>query len=467
MTTSQTPKVSSDAASPAAPVRARRGGPTDPSHDEDLRRGILRTDVSRPVATFLAAAFLALIYAVPIGQAIRDKVVGDDSVLLDLFRHAPTKENIKEFEDELDKASTPREFIRPRMQMLFTRYGGFGNGKAVIGQDDWLFYGPGVTAVGGPGFLNEGLRASREKAALDEGSAALFADPRPAILEFARYLATRGIQLVLLPIPDKASLQPVELHGRRPSGDIVPPRNPDIGQLEDEVRAAGVMVFDPTPPILVKGEPPRFLRQDTHWTPTWMESVASDLARVLEKSDSNVSPRSAPRQWHVTAKPVTRVGDVTDMLGLGEGQTLLAPETTTIHEVRDEKGVLFEGKEDADVLLMGDSFTNVFSLDQMGWGEGGGFGAHLARALGRDVDILAQNDSGAFATRQLLSNALADKSDNAGTRDRLSGKTFVVWEFASRELAVGNWKPISWPKTQSATGQAKPQIPAAPRGATP
>ena len=75
------------------PAPPRRGGPTDPSHDENLRRGILHTDVARPVAGVLTVTFLLVIYAIPIGQAIRDKVAGDDSVLLDLFRHAPNKEN--------------------------------------------------------------------------------------------------------------------------------------------------------------------------------------------------------------------------------------------------------------------------------------------------------------------------------------------------------------------------------------
>ena len=46
-----------------------RGGPTDPSHDAELRRGILRTEVSRPVASALLASFLLVIYGVPIAQA--------------------------------------------------------------------------------------------------------------------------------------------------------------------------------------------------------------------------------------------------------------------------------------------------------------------------------------------------------------------------------------------------------------
>jgi len=111
--------------------------------------------------------------------------------------------------------------------------------------------------------------------------------------------------------------------------------------------------------------------------------------------------------------------------------------------VRDEAGAPFEPKEDADVLLLGDSFTNVFSLGQMGWGEGAGLGPQLGRVLGRDVDVIAQNDAGAHATRRLLANAIAGAEP--GAADRLAGKKVVVWEFASRELAVGDWKRVSWP----------------------
>ena len=100
------------------------------------------------------------------------------------------------------------------------------------------------------------------------------------------------------------------------------------------------------------------------------------------------------------------------------------------------------------MLLLGDSFCNVFTLGQMGWGEAAGLAPQLARALRADVDVIAQNDAGAFATRQLLWNELSNPEP--GKPDRLSGKKVVIWEFASRELAVGNWKPLRWPDAPAA-----------------
>jgi hypothetical protein len=415
------------------------GGPTDPSHDENLRRGILFTAVSRPVAAMLVGAFLATIYAIPIVQAVRDQTSGEESILRELFRRAPTRENLRQFEDDLEKASAPREWVRPRMQEVLTRHGGYGNSKAIIGRDGWLYYAPGVTAVGGAGFLHPALIASRQKDALDAGEPPVHPDPRPAILSFARYLGGRGIRLVFFPVPDKASLQPVELHGRGRSIAAAPARNADTDRLVRELEQAGVLVFDANPAVLRAGEPPRFLVQDTHWNPGWMESVAAELGRFLvARGVVAPAPTGAVPRFRVQDRTVTRLGDVADMLALGEGQTLFRPLTVAIHEVDDDKGAPFESNEKASVLLLGDSFTNVFTLEQMGWGVSAGLGPHLARALDRDVDVIARNDAGAHATRQLLFNALA------GGEDRLAGKTVVIWELASRELAVGDFKPVDW-----------------------
>ena len=61
----------------------------------------------------------------------------------------------------------------------------------------------------------------------------------------------------------------------------------------------------------------------------------------------------------------------------------------------------------ADVLLLGDSFTNIFSLEAMGWGTAAGLAEQLSFVLGRPVDRLVQNANGAFATREALARELA------------------------------------------------------------
>jgi alginate O-acetyltransferase complex protein AlgJ len=101
-------------------------------------------------------------------------------------------------------------------------------------------------------------------------------------------------------------------------------------------------------------------------------------------------------------------------------------------------GQPWQPSETADVLLLGDSFTNIYTQEPMGWGAAAGLAPHLALALGRPVDVLARNDAGAYATRKLLAEALA-----AG-EDRLAGKRVVIWELAARELAVGDFQPFDY-----------------------
>ncbi|HET9933185.1 MAG TPA: hypothetical protein VFQ35_20920, partial [Polyangiaceae bacterium] len=298
---------------------------------------------------------------------------------------------------------------------------------------------PGITFLASPGFLEHSVIAQRERAAHDAGDV-LNADPRPAILEFASALARRGIALVLFPVPDKAMLQPRELHGRterdRPARTA---RSRDWGRLLADLRQKGVLVFDPTPEQIGPGEAPRFLVQDTHWTPAFMQTVAAELATYVERHVQLSMP--APGVAY-TRKPmrVSRVGDIVDMLKLPEGQTKFLPQTIVIPQVFDAAGEPFQPNAEAEVLLLGDSFSNIFSEEFMGWGSAAGLPAQLATELRRPLDVIAQNDSGAFATRVALQLEL--ERGNA----RLAGKKVVIWEFASRELAVGNWKHIDWSK---------------------
>jgi alginate O-acetyltransferase complex protein AlgJ len=434
--------ISLDSARRSAQPRAgesHRGGPTDPSHDELLRRGIIETQISRGVARGLVATFVIGILAVPITQEIMQHSRDEDSVLPGLFRHRPTRESLRQFETDLEQASYAKEWVQPRVQAALTHWGRVGNKKAVVGRGGWLYYEPGVRYLGGPGILERDALEGRTRAAAEAGSAPISPDPRPAILAFGRALAARGIALVIFPVPDKAMLAPRPLDGQGQNGGSSPvPRNPDWQLFVKEMTAAGVTVFDPSPSSLNAGEPPRFLVQDTHWTPEWMEQVSTELAAVISRA-VRLPAVPKPVAWHETERAVARVGDIVDMLKLPEGQTVFAPQTVTTRAVVDAAGTDWEADENADVLLLGDSFTNVFSLDAMGWGTAAGLAPHLALALGRPVDVIAQNDSGAFATRQALARELT------GGHDRLHGKRVVVWEFASRELAVGDWKEIAWP----------------------
>lgn len=425
----------------ASPMPARAGGPTDPSHDEQLRRGLIKTDIDRRTAWLLVVTFLLAIFAVPLCQAYLERREDEESPLLDLFRRPPTVENLRQLEKDIEQSSHPKVYVQPRLQLELTRRGRVGNKLAVIGHGGWLYYKPGVLHVGGPGVLDADVHASRQKEALDAGEEPIATDPRPAILGFHRALEKRGIRLVLLPVLDKAALAAQHLHGRALTDW---PKNADYDALLAELRQQGVAVFDMRREL---GAPPReslFLTQDTHWTPSFMERQARALARYVSEVGS-LPPVEAPA-WKVAAQPVSRVGDIVDMLKLPDDQALFVPESISVNQVQDGSGTPWEPDPKADVLLLGDSFTNIFSLEGMGFGLASGLAPHLALSLGRPLDVIAQNDSGAFATRQALARELAAGSD------RLAGKRVVIWEFASRELSVGDWKLLEYTVGESAEG---------------
>ena len=411
------------------------GGPTDPSHDELLRRGIIQTEITRGVAWLLSLLFLAAIYAVPLSQAYLEHREGDDSPLLDLFRRKPSVENLRQFEKDIDQASYAKSFTQPRVQLLLDQYGRVGNKLAIDGRDGWLYYGPGVRHVSGPGFLQQDVQRSREKDALDAGNEAIHADPRPAILAFNAALAKRGIRLVLMPMPDKAAIEPGHLPlGAAPSSR---PQNADFPRFLSELRARGVAVFDARQGLPEQRALPLFLAQDTHWTPAWMAQVSKQLAHFVTELVPLPPPASVPVQ-HLVEQPMNRLGDIVDMLKLPDAQRVFQAQSVLVHQVQDADGNPWQPDATAEVLLLGDSFTNIFSLEGMGWGESAGLGPQLSLALGRPLDVIAQNDSGAHATRRALAKELAAGSD------RLAGKRIVIWEFAERELSVGDWQLINW-----------------------
>jgi alginate O-acetyltransferase complex protein AlgJ len=419
--------------------RPRGGERAVPAQDAQLRRGILRTQMSRAVAFGLAGAFMLLIYALPITQAVRERMEDEPSSLAALFQRAPTQSNLRQFEHDIEQASYFKAYVQPRLQLLLSQLGGVGNKRVVLGRGGFLYYTPGVLHVAGPNFLDPATLAARAAQAPQDGELAhVQPDPRPAIFAFHDMLARRGITLVVFPVPDKAMLQPEQLHGRaRKRGRIPVAHNPGWAEFAQQLRARGVKLFDPTPSALIAGEPPRFMTQDTHWTPGWMEQVAGELADFVQHESTLPAP-ATPRAWHTVLQPAQRVGDLVDMLKLPEDQTLFRPQTVRTARVCNAEDEPWQPDPGADVLLLGDSFTNVFSLDSMDWGEAAGLAPQLARALGRDVDVIAQNDSGAFATRELLFRELSSGSD------RLRGKRVVIWEFAARELSVGDFKALPW-----------------------
>ena len=372
-------------------------------------------------------------FLLPSGAELKTLASAEDGLLAASTRvNARILRDIQTYETDLKERDALMRWLIPRMQIPVTAWLKGGNEDAYCGRDGWLFYRKDIDSLTGRGFLEPEILARRAA-----GGSELKAPPQPdpfkAIVDFRDQLAQRGIALIVMPAPVKPSIHP-EWHSARYEGRNQAVQNPSFAALLELLAQETIACFDPAPLLMQakSGGTPQYLKTDTHWTPEGMELAAKALAGLARQT---ASLPSATDRFTATAKEVTNFGDVAMMLKFPPEWQVFAPETATVQQVLDG-GQLWRPDTAAEVLLLGDSFANIYSLAPMGWGESAGLAEHLSLALGLPVDAITRNDAGSFATREMLARELERGND------RLAGKKLVIWEFASRELASGDWKII-------------------------
>lgn len=440
-----------------------------PSREEIAKAEIGYTDSTPGVNRFLVVFFLAVIAAVPLwrnfveirairsgGQVGRSVPQSWDPVFfllpsrqeLSAFHRAGSLgdkfdacratnarmlRDISDYERQLKDNDGMVRWLIPRMQTVITGWLRGGNEDAYCGRDGWLFYRRDIESLTARPFLDPRVLAQRAGGG-DENNLPPQPDPVRAIVDFRDQLARRGITLVVMPTPVKPSIYP-ERFSARYEGRATVVQNPSYQTFLGRLAQAGVTVFDPA--LLLaqaraeSSDPPLYLKTDTHWTPQAMEWTAEKLAGRVRELVS--LPAAQAGRFATLEKTVENLGDVARMLRLPDDQGIFPPEQVRIRQVLDGKG-FWRPDPKAQVLFLGDSFANIYSLEPMGWGESAGLVEHLSRELGLGVDAICRNDAGSHATRDMLARELRRG------HDRLAGKKIVIWEFATRELSWGDWK---------------------------
>ena len=195
-----------------------------------------------------------------------------------------------------------------------------------------------------------------------------------------------------------------------------------------------MLVFDPSPALAAaRSSGAQYLATDTHWRPETMELVAG-LAGDFVLAHAALPAMDDPG-YRIERVEARNRGDTARMLDLPEAAALFPPEAVWLRRVLLPDGSMWRSSREADVLVLGDSFSNIYSLESMGWGTSAGFVEQLSYRLRRPVDRLTQNDQGSFATRAML-------QQDPGRLDR---KRVVIYQFAERELADGDWKMLALP----------------------
>ena len=424
---------------------------TIPAREQQALLEVGRTRISPPTALGLTLVFLGVIGAAGLVQFVVGpsplEAFGELLASFSEARRVGAAEGLaagnrrllaglEELEARIEDESILRRRLLPPVQLALSGTLGVGNEQAYIGRGGWLFYRLDVDYLTGPGFLNAKAMERRRR-----GGKAWEMPPEPdpvaAIVELARDLDGRGIELLVMPTPVKPMLLPGALVWRRTAQP--PLRNPSwtrfAGALEDQ----GVAVLDAGAWLaaIPSDAGALYLTTDTHWTPAAMEQVAKRLAQVISE---RLPPAPAP-ELALERRPTTLEGrgDISVMLRLPDTQTLYPAQRVTAWAVTAADGSAWRPDPAAEVLLLGDSFTNVFSDSGLGWGRGAGLAEQLSYFLARPVDRIAQNAGGSNASRRALAAALdADP-------ERLASTRIVVYQFAVRELTTGDWPVLRLP----------------------
>ncbi len=314
----------------------------------------------------------------------------------------------KAFETRLENDSFCRKLLLPPVQQFLSRYLRCGNEKVIINSKGQLFYSADVDYLANPGFLKPEIQKKRQLKGFT-------ANPIPAIVDFNRQLAQRNIKLILLPMPVKPML-------------YANAQNPDYQNFIEQLKQQNITVYDAQDDLLTlqKNGIEPFLRTDTHLSPSGVQCVAENVAAMITVDSEPNADFSVFRQ------NIRNYGDIAAMLKLSDLSRIIAPETVGISQVLYNGSPLLPSRN-APILLLGDSFTNIYSAGNLNWGTHAGLAEHLAMAIGQPIDVIARNDAGSHATRELLTAELRRG------RDRLADKSVVIWQFAVRELSSGDW----------------------------
>ena len=439
------------------------------SREEIAEMEVGKTSVNRATSVALVAAFILTIVGVPVTQHIIEIRAGFAKSgtwtipsAYEIFNHlreacivllkpAPggllerlneangvLMRGFQRYEEALEGDSFIANRALPHAQAFVAEFLGLGNEQVLLGRKRWLFYQPDVAYLTGPGFLEPSFQRQRTRTGDSSAMGAIQADPLKAIVQFRDQLKDRGIHLVIMPMPLKPMIEPeyFSIFYRPPLP--TPLQNPSYEAFLRSLEKLQIDYLDVSGALADRKRSSghaQFLRTDTHWTPEAMQQAVELAADKLRAT--GLAKSTEPIKLHRSRKTVHGLGDMVTMLKLPASSRLYPRETVTIRPVRRSNGMPWLPDPHAEVLILGDSFFNIFSLDGMGWGASAGFVEQLSHALQQPLDAIIRNDAGAFATRELLGQELARG------RDRLKGKRVVLWEFAMRELTIGNWEFVA------------------------
>jgi lysophospholipase L1-like esterase len=376
---------------------------------------------NRAAELALGTFFLVLVASVIVIQTTVEIHRGEGISALEVFRQKPTAAHLRAYEHSLEDASVVARALRPWVQFAQFAWLRDGGEKALVGRDGWLFYKPGFDDM------------------VSRGSGMPWAtnDPVTAIVAWRDALAARGIQLLVMPAPNKESIYPDYLTRRaKPGQTLISTPTRDLLQRLKSANVECVDLFalfaHARTNAARAGAPLLYLEQDSHWSPAGVALAAQAVAqRLAEKG----WVRSSRTSYFEKPLAVEHLGDVVRMLQSAQIEKSTVPEKVPCVQVfREGGGSLYQDQADSEVLVLGDSFLRIYQQDEPG---GAGFIAHLAKELKRPLTSLVSEGGASTLVRQELNRRPA----------LLKNKRVIVWEFVERDIRLGTegWQQVPLP----------------------
>ena len=238
------------------------------------------------------------------------------------------------YEEALESDSFIARAALPHAQAFTAEFLGLGNEQVYLGRDRWLFYQPDVAYLTGPGFLDPSFQRSRARSGDSSATKAIQPDPLKAIIQFRDQLKSRGIHLVIMPIPVKPMIEPEFLSPSYRPPLPIPLQNPSYGAFLKSLEKVQIDYLDISHSLAESKRSTgrsQFLRTDTHWTPEAMQHAVALLAEKLRAV--GLAGTAERIELDRSSQIIHGLGDIVAMLKLPATSRLYPRETVTIHPV--------------------------------------------------------------------------------------------------------------------------------------
>ena len=395
------------------------------TREEEARRDLGATQISPRLARGLCFGFLLAIVLVGLLELWRAKVDG----AIDKARA-----------DQLEQRGTLSKLCRP-VQRWLSRSVGMTSAGVVPGEGGWLYFDRDLAHLTGPAVLDSTRLDHRRLA-----EPGIEPDPLPAIIDLHQQLSRRGIRLIVVPVPSKGTIDRQPLLANQEIAVL--PENGSFREILARLAGADVETVDVASLLDTddrKAYVPRFLATDSHWNPSAVDLVARHLAGRLGWD----SPVGA---FQESVMRIEGVGDLARRLdpgGFWRESVEIQPVTPLWKWSAPESDSRRESRG-APIVLLGDSYTNIYSDSGLNFGENAGLAERLLFHSQEPVDSIALNAGGAVASRREFARAWRRNPE------RFADLKVVVWEFAVRELSFGDWSRVELPPSNLVDSDAGP-----------